>query len=244
MARQVRFDPFGMQLAGEQAGLRDEAFLQDQTRRARASDYQFNTLNPLALNELQRRDTLGAAALPYDIDALGINQRMARANLYGAENPIYNQIGLRTGMFNPQAANDLSFLYNYSGIGMPAIQQQAQQAYYGAQQLPGFDPTQADALAQNFAQQYGVPSVDQNPMLDPNLYPGLQQNYLDYAMQPQAQVQNQNYIDYLKILQDQEEARLRAESSALWRQLQAQQQGLGGAGTTQAAPAYDPVDIF
>lgn len=241
MARQVYFDPFGMRTEGERAGVRDEAFLQDQTRRARASDFDFNELLPLRLNEAQRADRLGAAQLPYQIDALGLNQRTAINNLYNQTASILGDIGPRTGNYRPAQANDLSYLYGGYGVGLTPEQLQAQQLYYGQQTLPGFTPDQIPLMQQNLAQQYGVPmETFANPMLDPNLLPPqANQNYADYYLRPQAQQYNQAYMDYLKILADQE----RNRNSEAWRLLEQQRRAQAAGGGAVGTPGFNPVDI-
>lgn len=247
MARQVRFDPFGMQLAGEQAGLRDEAFLQDQTRRARASDYDFNTLAPLRLEGFQRDNRLGAAAEPYQMRQLGLNERMARAGLYRQEAPIYSDIGIRTGNMGPSIANDLSYQYGYSGLGLTPEQQQAQANYFYSQTLPGFTPDQIPGLQYNIGQQFGVP-VDPNPILDPNLIPNANQNYLDFGLQQQANEYNNMVLEYQQLQQRQEAAMMREEQNRRYYEYRQNQQGRGvpgqGVPGQGANTVYDPVDIF
>ncbi len=83
--RQVYYDPFGMRMAGEQAGIRDEAFLQDQTRRARQSDYEFNVTQPLELQGLRRENDYANFYDPMRRQgAQFANNQLARDDKFGA----------------------------------------------------------------------------------------------------------------------------------------------------------------
>src|SRR6478609_8728636 len=83
MARQVYFDPFGSYTRGYDSGSQQEQQLQQNVRLARDSDYKYNVLNPLEFNKLQREDTLGRNALPYQIKMLPLgydNAQVENAN--------------------------------------------------------------------------------------------------------------------------------------------------------------------
>lgn len=109
MARQVYYDPFGARLAGYQAGVNDEVQLQDQTRRARASDWDYNNIAPLQLSQARRAESLGEFADPYMRNQYGINQRMQLAGLFGAEQPNYERIGQATGNYSPALVNAANY---------------------------------------------------------------------------------------------------------------------------------------
>lgn len=102
--RAVYYDPFGQRTEGYRRGVEDEVTLQDQTRRARASDFDFDYYNPLRLAQAQRMDTYGKAALPYQIADLGIDQRANLANLYALESLNRQEIGRATGEWAPYLA--------------------------------------------------------------------------------------------------------------------------------------------
>ncbi len=153
MARQVYFDPFGQRAAGYQQGLQDEMRLQDNTRRARLADWQYENEAPLQLRAMQRADQLGEASLPYDIDNLGIRQRMGLATLAGQELPILSRIGQATANYAPYYSAALQY-----GSGQyldpegyrPAMTQQIRDVFDMNPSLsqPGYYDT--------LAQQYGV----------------------------------------------------------------------------------------
>lgn len=155
MARQAHFDPFGKRVDGYRAGVEDEMKLQDQTRRARSSDWDYQNMSPLRLNAAQRIDTLGNAALPFDIRALGIRERGAEATLAGQELPVLSRYGEISGNMAPHNARLLQYSSGqyqdpydmFTGLSRelydtynndPALQQPD---YYQAMgQRYGFDP--------------------------------------------------------------------------------------------------------
>lgn len=149
MPRQVYFDPFGSRLAGYRLGVQDETTLQDQTRRARASDYDYDVLQPLRTNAAMRADTYGQAALPYQIDNLGVSQRQNLANLAATELPIQERIGQTTGNYAPYLAT----AYNYGSgqsLGSEEFMPAQIRAYDDAinNQVPQFEAIEA---------QFGLP---------------------------------------------------------------------------------------
>lgn len=104
MARQVYYDPFGMRTAGYQQGIKDEVTLQDQTRRARAADWDHTNVAPLRLNALRRADDLGAFGQQYEKNKYGINERQALSNLASTELPHLQTYGQITGDQSPYMA--------------------------------------------------------------------------------------------------------------------------------------------
>lgn len=105
MARQVYFDPFGQRTAGFREGMQDEMRLQDQTRRARVADWDYNNMAPLRLDAAQRQERLGAYGEPYAQRAFGINERTGLAGLYNAEQPIFDQTAAVLGDYSVARAN-------------------------------------------------------------------------------------------------------------------------------------------
>lgn len=105
MARQVYFDPYGMRTQGFDTGVQREMQLQDQTRRARASDWDYNNMAPLRLMGAQRQERLGAFGEPYAQRAYGINERAGQANLFNLEQPIYDQTAGIIGDYSVARAN-------------------------------------------------------------------------------------------------------------------------------------------
>lgn len=109
MARQVYYDPFGMRLNGYRAGVQDETTMQDQTRRARASDWDYANMAPLRLQQAQRADELETFAQPYLQNQYGINQRSNLASLFRQEQPNYELIGQATGNYAPALTGALNY---------------------------------------------------------------------------------------------------------------------------------------
>lgn len=92
--RNVYYDPFGMRLEGYRAGVGDEVQLQDQTRRARASDWDFANVKPLELETMQRENTFQNWFDPY-------RRTAARGGVYDQELNRAGQFGLMTGVDAP-----------------------------------------------------------------------------------------------------------------------------------------------
>lgn len=105
MARQVYYDPYGMRTEGFRAGMKDMMELQDQTRRARASDWDYNNIAPLRLAQARREDQYGIAALPYRERALGINENTQLGGLYDANQQRFAQYGMQRGDYAPLLAD-------------------------------------------------------------------------------------------------------------------------------------------
>lgn len=115
MARQVYYDPYGVRTNAYDTGLQREMSLQDQTRRARASDYDYFVNEPLRLAHAQREDTYAQAALPYRQRALGLSERAAQGNLYDAEMGRAMNYGELRADYSPAIANqDLYFSGQYA----------------------------------------------------------------------------------------------------------------------------------
>src|SRR5690606_36234405 len=105
MARQVFYDPYGMRQAGYDQGMQREMQVQDQTRRARSADWDYSYMAPLRLQAAQRTDRYGEAALPYQINSLGINERAALGNLYDAEQTRLGRYGEIRADYSPAYAD-------------------------------------------------------------------------------------------------------------------------------------------
>lgn len=101
----IYYDPFGMRLEGYRKGVQDETGLQEQTRRARVADYDFNTLQPLRTAQAQRQDQFEQAALPYNIRGLDIAERMGLSNLFTNENNAGQAAAQNTGDYGGVLAN-------------------------------------------------------------------------------------------------------------------------------------------
>lgn len=159
MARQVFYDPFGQRTQGFRQGVSDEMQVQDQTRRARASDYDFGVREPLRLREAQRQDQLGEYALPYQQRAYGLTERLNRANVFGAEQPIFDEAAAIYGDYAPARANrdmyitgmydDESLRQPYAAYMQPMLEGQDIAPYASVAQQFGLDPQMfAQALQQ------------------------------------------------------------------------------------------------
>lgn len=109
MARQVFYDPFGQRMNGYRAGIQDETNLQDQTRRARASDFDYNNIAPIRLEQLQRTNALEQFADPFMRNQYGIQQRANLAGLANTELGVNSIIGQSTGNYSPYLATALNY---------------------------------------------------------------------------------------------------------------------------------------
>lgn len=239
MARQVYYDPFGSRLAGYQAGVNDEVQMQDQTRRARASDWDYNNIAPLQLSQAQRAESLGQFADPYMRNQYGINQRMQLANLFGAEQPQYERIGQATGNYSPALVN----ANNYgSGMSLGSEQffaPQVRQAYDTISQNPA---VAEQAYIEQLSQLFGIDprafqayEAQQTGMLSPAAERGYDQ-FLGYDRTRQMGLDNRllNADTWLRQYQQQQlqqQTDQLAQSEA-WRRSQ-----YGGGANGAAAPA-------
>jgi hypothetical protein len=117
MARQVYFDPFGSYTRGYDSGSQQEQQLQQNVRLARDSDYKYNVLNPLEFNKLQREDTLGANALPYQIKMLplGFNNALVENQNRNLEQ---GHALAQYGLIGPQAQN-IQRITGYNMVANP-----------------------------------------------------------------------------------------------------------------------------
>lgn len=121
MARQVYLDPFGERTTGFHAGQQDEMALQDNIRRARAQDFDYNNIKPLELQEARRLADFNRFADQYQRRGLGINERNAQANLFNNEFGAYGIAGDVTGNYNPV----VGLAQQYAGLPqLPATEQQ------------------------------------------------------------------------------------------------------------------------
>lgn len=163
MARQVYFDPYGQRVEGFRAGVQDMMNLQDNVRRARASDWDYNNMAPLRLSAAQRQDEYGRAKLPYDINALGINQRMAVGNLFDADQRRNWEYGATRADYAPAfAAQDFyhsgryldapQYLPTYQQFIQPGLEGRDMPSIQALAELNGIDPR---ALMQVFGSLYG-----------------------------------------------------------------------------------------
>lgn len=105
----VYYDPFGSRLQGYRLGVFDETGLQEQTRRARTADYDFNNFMPLRLAQARRQDQFESAALPYNITNLGLAQRQLAGNVFDTEQKNNSLIGSTTGDYSPYLANAYTY---------------------------------------------------------------------------------------------------------------------------------------
>lgn len=157
MARQVYYDPFGMRTAGYQAGVKDEIAVQDQTRRARNSDWDYRNMNPLRLQEQQRITQYNKFADPYMRRGLGITERSNIAGLAQAELPIYGEEARLSG--DSSGYNARMGMYTSGQYMAPNNQFLAHRDYQQAQQLQ--DPRlQQPGWSAEIAARYGVPQQD------------------------------------------------------------------------------------
>lgn len=150
MARQVFYDPFGQRTAGYRAGIQDEVTLQDQTRRARASDYDYNQVAPIRLETMQREQALGQFADPYLRNQYGIQERANTATLAGAELGIRGQTGQATGDYAPYITTAINYNSGNS-VG-------SEQMYPG--QVRAFNEVLQNQVPQiqQIEQQFGLPA--------------------------------------------------------------------------------------
>lgn len=240
MARQVYYDPFGARLAGYQAGVNDEVQLQDQTRRARASDWDYTNIAPLQLSQAQRANSLGEFADPYMRNQYGINQRMQLANLFGAEQPNYERIGQATGNYSPALVNAANY---GSGMSLGSEQffaPQVRQANDVLSQNPAvLEQSYIAQLAQLFGidpQAFSAYDAQQTGTISPAVESGYDQ-YLGYDRTRQMGMDNRLFgaDAWLRQYQQQQlqnQANQLAQSEA-WRRAQ---YGGGAGGAGAAAP--------
>lgn len=183
MARQVYFDPFGSYVNGYDTGLQRQMQLEGATRNARREDAMF----PLYYREAQRRDEIGAYALPGMKQLADFGVRNARTDTFRNEAGAAKDFGSQIGVTAPfeNLLNDY-FKFNTQTTNRPSIPNMplynARLEYNrGVSQLPmpqgQGDPIDQFQLAQSdlgrqIAAQYGVPlpdvmANDQRPDLQP-----------------------------------------------------------------------------
>ena len=219
MARQVYYDPFGSRLAGYRAGVQDETGLQEQTRRARVADYDFNNFAPLRLSQAQRQDQLETTALPYQQQAYGIQQRAALAGLFGAEQPNFERIGSVTGNYAPAIANAQFYGSNPTGAYLQNPEAFAPYARQLSDMFRGVDIT-APTYGTQMLQDFGI---------GPEAYQAATQG-LTGVVGPQAEAGYDQYLGFDRGLQLAQQNRQAA--SDIW-----QQQYQQGALNNQAVDA-------
>lgn len=164
--RQVYFDPFGSYQSGYDAGTAREGQTQAATRVARQEDFNYNYKEPLNLAKMQRADTLGQAALPYEVNNLGYSDQLAKDAVFNSGMNIHNGYAQVTGNGAPgiNAYNAYEGVYTAPMQGSPnapAGQQPAQfdpnntgsllaEHGYTHQQIAMMHPEQAQTLAEVF----------------------------------------------------------------------------------------------
>lgn len=206
MARQVYYDPFGQRTTGYRAGIEDEVSLQDHTRRARASDYDYNQIAPIRLETMQREQALGQFADPYLRRAYGLQERGNTASLAGAELGIRAQTGQATGDYAPYITTATN--YN-SGNSAGSEQYYPAQVRAYSQVLQNQIPEVA-ALEQQFGLQPGALQqwiAQQTGTISPDVENGVDQFFgYDRAMQLAQANSAQNALDFTQQLQGQNTA--------------------------------------
>lgn len=206
MARQVYYDPFGQRTTGYRAGIEDEISLQDQTRRARASDYDYNQIAPIRLETMQREQALGQFADPYLRNAYGLQQRANEAGLAGAELGIRAQTGQATGDYAPYLTTAINYNSGNS-VG-------SEQMYPG--QVRAYNEILQNQMPQiqQIEQQLGLPAgalqqwiAQQTGTISPAVENGIDQFFgYDRAMQLAQANSAQNALDFTQQLQGQNTA--------------------------------------
>lgn len=232
MARNVYYDPFGQRTDGYRMGVQDEVGLQDQTRRARASDWDMDNMAPLRLNQAQRNDAMGQFAVPYLQNQYGIDQRRNLAGLYPMEQRNFEGIGQATGNYAPALTN--ASIY---GSGQQANLQQPEmfapmnrqmfdmfQQNQGNMQGPGVETPE---YLQQLYQQYGV---------SPQQYQQYQGG-LSFNAGPQAEQGYDQYLGYDRMRQANVDQRMLYNDQ--WnRQVQQQQLQVGQQNADQLGNYY------
>lgn len=191
--RQVYYDPFGMRLAGQQAGIRDEAFLQDQTRQARASDYNFNVMQPIDLHNALRASDFADYADPYARRNLGYTEQATKRANYLGERDAAVPYMLSTGDQGPLRQLD----YNryapdsvVAGGTQERLPHKVLSDYIAQLDQEGIDPE--SPLGIHISEQteaaYGLP---RGYLRDPNVLQSLNANPMEAAPQ-----QNLRYNPY------------------------------------------------
>lgn len=173
MARQIYYDPFGQRLGGYRMGVQDEVSLQDQTRRARASDYDFDYLQPLRTQGLAREEAYQQFADPYRRNAAPIAQRGAQAQLYGIEQPIMRQIGQTTGDYAGAQTGDIGFQRGIYGMESPEERGAAIDTNRYINEQPTARVDDYNSFIGQIAQEYGVDPAQLMQAVAPYLLRGV-----------------------------------------------------------------------
>ena len=190
MARQVYFDPFGSYTKGYDSGVSREMQVQDNTRRARAQDFNYNYMMPLEYRQAQRMDALGEFSLPFQKRAVQYADQLGRNNVYTSNQDINREVGVSLGITQPYE-DEIARRFNIT----PQVQQfvsnpnpnvtAAKDKYI--QQLANYDaagmeltPELRQSIAQQMATYYNV-SLDD--VLNPIAIPRAPQPEVVYTMQ-------------------------------------------------------------
>lgn len=157
MTRSVYYDPFGMRLAGYRLGQGDEVNLQDQTRRARASDYDYNTLAPLRLQGMQREENFANYYDPYRRKAAQYADTMSQGNVFDAERARRENIAMTNGNWGLPESYD-NTRYPAQSVGVqhptPTPTNNAWNDLLGVMQQEGWDTTDPATYSNPTIQHY------------------------------------------------------------------------------------------
>ena len=168
MARQVFFDPFGSYTQGYDTGTQREMQVQDNTRRARAQDFNYEYMMPLEYKQAKRMDALGEFSLPYQQKEVQYADSLGRNNVFTSNQAINRQVGTDLGITAPYENE----IYQRYGITpsveqfttVPANPNLAAAKEKWAQQMRIYEDTGTpvtpeirQGIAQQMAQFYNVP---------------------------------------------------------------------------------------
>ena len=109
MARNVYLDPFGTYTSAFDKGLARQMDVESNRRQARASDFDYNFMQPIRYNDARIANQYNTAALPYRVRDLGYGERATRAGLFGQEYGIGQNLARDFGTVLPA----LSAFANY-----------------------------------------------------------------------------------------------------------------------------------
>ena len=101
MARNVYLDPFGTYTSAFDKGVSRQMDIEANRRQARASDFDYNFMQPLRYSDAQISNQYNTAALPYRVRDLGYGERATKAGLFGQEYNIGQNLARDFGMVMP-----------------------------------------------------------------------------------------------------------------------------------------------
>ena len=101
MARNVYLDPFGTYTSAFDKGLARQMDVESNRRQARASDFDYNFMQPIRYNDARIANQYNTAALPYRVRDLGYGERATRAGLFGQEYGIGQNLARDFGIVEP-----------------------------------------------------------------------------------------------------------------------------------------------